>query len=90
MHCENYVFISFQIEWDMIVMTVFLSVMNQMGFHLVQNRKENCPHDHIPFNLKGNGIHRFLSIRMCLEQPVSRGIFFAQSGRQFGSNLWRN
>ena len=25
---------------------------NQMEFHLVQNRKENC---HIPFNLKGNG-----------------------------------
>ena len=30
--------------------------LNQMDFHLVQNRKENCPHDHIPFNLKGNGI----------------------------------
>ena len=29
--------------------------MNQMGFHLVQNRKENCHHHHIPFNLKGNG-----------------------------------
>ena len=25
------------------------------GIHLVQNRKENCPHDHIPFNVKGNG-----------------------------------
>ena len=24
-------------------------------FHLVQNRKENCHHDHIPFNLKGIG-----------------------------------
>ena len=21
-----------------------------MGFHLVQNRKENCRHDHIPLN----------------------------------------
>ena len=27
----------------------------QMEFHLVQNRKENCHHDHIPFNVKGNG-----------------------------------
>ena len=26
-----------------------------MEFHLVQNRQENCHHDHIPFNLKGNG-----------------------------------
>ena len=37
------------------MVTVFLSILNQMEFHLVQNRKENCPHDHIPFNLKGNG-----------------------------------
>ena len=43
------------IEWDMIVVTVFLSILNQMEFNLVQNRKENCNHDHIPFNLKGNG-----------------------------------
>ena len=26
-----------------------------VGFHLVQNRWENCHHDHITFNLKGNG-----------------------------------
>ena len=35
--------------------TVFLSILNQMDFHLVQNRKENCHHDQIPFNAKGNG-----------------------------------
>jgi len=29
--------------------------LNQMEFHLVQNRKENCHHDHIPFNVKGKG-----------------------------------
>jgi len=52
---ENYISISFKIEWDMIVVTVFLSILNQMELHLVQNRKENCHHDHIPFNLKGNG-----------------------------------
>ena len=34
-------------------MTAFLLILNQMEFHLVQNR--NCHHDHIPFNLKRNG-----------------------------------
>ena len=55
LHRENYVYISFHIEWDMIVGTVFLSILNHMEFHLVQIRKENCRHDHIPFYLKGNG-----------------------------------
>ena len=32
----------FHIEWDMIVCTVFLLILNQIDFHLVQNRKENC------------------------------------------------
>ena len=39
----------------MIMVTVFLLILNQMDFHLVQNRKKNCHYDHIPFNLKGNG-----------------------------------
>ena len=29
--------------------------LNQMEIHLVQDRKENCHHDHIPFNVKENG-----------------------------------
>ena len=29
--------------------------LNQMEIHLVQNRKGNCLHDLIPFNVKGNG-----------------------------------
>ena len=33
----------------------FLSILNQIKFHLVSNRKENCHHDHIPFSLKGIG-----------------------------------
>ena len=37
------------------MVTVFLSILNQMEIHLVQKRKEYCHHDHIPFNLKGNG-----------------------------------
>ena len=51
-HWENYISIFFHIEWDMIVVTVFLWILNQMEIHLVQNRRENCDHDHIPFNVK--------------------------------------
>ena len=36
------------------MVTVFLSNLNQLELHLAQNRKENCHHDHIPFNVKGN------------------------------------
>ena len=39
----------------MIVVRVFFSILKQMEFHLVQNRKENCPQDYIPFNVIGNG-----------------------------------
>ena len=52
----KYISISFQIEWDMIVVIVFFSILNQMEFHLVQNRKDNYYHDHIPFNVKENRI----------------------------------
>ena len=41
-------------------MTVFLSILNQMEFQLVQNRKKNCHHDHISFN--GNRVC-FLSVQ---------------------------
>ena len=50
-HWENYISISFQIEWDMFVVTDFLSILNQMEFHLVHNPKENCHNDHIPIIL---------------------------------------
>ena len=59
LHWENYIFISFHIEWDMVVVTVFLSILNRMVFHLIQNRKEYCHHDHIPFNVKRNRIRVF-------------------------------
>ena len=45
----------YHIRWDMIVVIVFLSILNQMDFYLVQNRMENCHHNHIPFNVRGNG-----------------------------------
>ena len=56
LHRENYISISFHVDWDMIVVTVFLSILNQMKFRSVWNQKENHPHDHIPFNVKGIGI----------------------------------
>ena len=37
------------------MVTDLFSILNQMEFHLVQNRKENCHHDHIPFNVKRIG-----------------------------------
>ena len=37
------------------MVTVFLSISNQMKYHFVQNRKEICHHDHTPFNSKENG-----------------------------------
>ena len=40
LYIEKTVFISFHIEWDMIVVTVFLSILNQIEFHLVQNQKD--------------------------------------------------
>ena len=40
-------------------MIVFLSILHQLEFYLVLNRKENCHHDHIPFNVKGNRIRVF-------------------------------
>ena len=43
---------SFQIEWNVIVVIVFLSILNQMELFLVQNREENCHDNHIPFERK--------------------------------------
>ena len=54
-HWENCTSNFLHFEWNMIVVTVFFSILNQMEFNLVQNRKENCHHDHTPFNVKGIG-----------------------------------
>ena len=61
----------------MIVVTVFLAILNQMDFHLVQNRKENCHHDNIPFNLEGNG-NQVFSVQTSFhnkERPITRLIY---------------
>ena len=39
-HWENYIYISFHIQWDMIVETVFFSILNQMEINLVQIERE--------------------------------------------------
>ena len=39
----------------------FILIKNHKGFRSAQNRKENCHHDHIPFNLKGKSIF-FVSV----------------------------
>ena len=36
LHWENYIYISYHIEWDMIVVRVFFSILNQMEFYLIQ------------------------------------------------------
>ena len=39
-HWENYTFNFFHIEWDMIVVTVFLLILNQMEFYLVATSRK--------------------------------------------------
>ena len=87
LHWENYTSNSFHIEWDMIVVTAFLSILNQREFHLVQNRKENCHHDHIPFNVKGIG-----SIVFSVQNSWGAGASYSQtetSRRGFSFSTWR-
>ena len=55
LHWENHTSILPHIERDMIAVTGLPSILNQKEFQFVQNRKENCHHDHIPFNLKEDG-----------------------------------
>ena len=57
------------------MVTVFLSIFNQMESHLVPNQKENCHHDYIPLNVKGIGNMVFSVQRIDVrETGVSLGI----------------
>ena len=67
-HKRKYFSVYFQIEWDMVVVTVFLSILNQMEFQLVQYQEENCHHDRIPVDLKGS---RNLSIWVYTDMVLS-------------------
>ena len=41
-----------------------------MEIDLVQNLKENCPHDYIPFNMKGNGNIIFSVQEICVQRSL--------------------
>ena len=72
----------------MIMVTVLLSILNQMEFHLVQNRKENCHYDHIPFNVKGNGRIVF-SVRISppLDVPTIAIAYRHHASKDLGPSL---
>ena len=60
---NEYQFVVYQkirVEKQSAAIQMNLRILNQMDFHLVQNRKVNCHLDHIPFNVKGNGNRVFL------------------------------
>ena len=54
-------FTSFQNNRNVIVLTVFLLIMNQKEFRLIQNQKENSKYDNIPFNLDNLRCNSFIS-----------------------------
>ena len=66
-HSQISIYISFQIEWNMIVVADFLWILNQIEFQLVQDRKTNCHYYNILFNLKGNG--NFVYLILYLNAP---------------------
>ena len=72
LHWENYISISFHIEWDMIVVAVFLSILNQMEFHLVQNQKEKLsPRSH-PIECERKWKYSSLSVVKHNQIPIVR------------------
>ena len=46
---------------------VFQSIMNQIEFYFVQNRKENCHHDHTSLSYNGNG-NLVFSVYSCMPE----------------------
>ena len=68
--------------------TVFLSILNQMEFNLVQNRKENCHHDHIPFSEK----YSFLSVGNSLAdgKKISELVYTFLRSFSLSFNLYGN
>ena len=71
--------------------TVFLSILKQIELHLVQNRKENCPRDHILFNLRGKQsivfsvytIHQLLQENVTEERTVFTQLTISFNGLTF-------
>ena len=71
----------------MIVVTVFLSILNQMELHLVQNRKKNCHHDRIPFDIKGNAILVFSVQRVRFMENILTSNYTVISSRAGSAQL---
>ena len=50
---QNWLIISFQIEWNMIFVAGILLIMNRTEFRWAYKQEANRHNDHIPFNMKG-------------------------------------
>ena len=60
---ENYISISFHIEWDMIVVTVFISILNQMEIHFVQKIEKKMAPRSYPIQCEGKWKYSFFSVK---------------------------
>ena len=75
---NEYQFVVYQkirVEKQSAAIQMNLRILNQMDFHLVQNRKENYHHDHIPFNVKGIGsivfsVHTHTRMKMSAKRDI--------------------
>ena len=61
--------------------------MKQMDFHLVHNQKENCHHDHIPINLKGNE-NIFFWVSGLIKKNNNKQGKNRTAGSVYSFNLW--
>ena len=92
LHWKNFISISFHIEWDMIVVTVFFSILNQMEFHLVQKIEEKLSPRSYPIQRERNGKYSFLSVRRNVQtsyfNPVklTHLVMFTKKSRALISN----
>ena len=64
--------------------------LNQINFYLVQNRKENCHNDHIPFNVKEIGNTSFLKRRVKAEVRSAFFLFPRITLKLVMNVLWVN
>ena len=68
----------------MIVVTVFLFILFQLEFHLVEIERENCHHDHIPLY---DGSKSFRAVLDILEKQHRSGVTLGIMGGQLKAPL---
>ena len=102
MHWENYISISFHIEWDMIVVRVFLPILNQMESPIGSKSNGKLSPRTYPIQCERKWKHSFLSARNSVKngpRNMDLGVFWAQgilwrasltSFSLYISFLWRN